>query len=272
MLAAVSTSCKKEGCTDVDATNYNAKAKKDDGSCTYEEDTSHVGYHVMLAFGHNYDGVEVTASSFNQLNFTNQLGTNHSITHLEYLISNIRFYKANGDSVSISDYNLFDLSNNNSLVMALSEHVEEGSYTGIGFTMGFDESDNVSGAYSDLNVANWSWPAMLGGGYHYMKFEGKFIGSSADTLPYAYHYGTAREIAGGDTTFYNNHKFVKLNESFTVSNNAKITINMNISEWFKNPNTWDLNTYSSMLMPNFAAQILMNENASSVYSWGGIVQ
>ncbi len=29
------TSCKKKGCTDVDANNYNEDAKKDDGTCTY---------------------------------------------------------------------------------------------------------------------------------------------------------------------------------------------------------------------------------------------
>jgi len=35
-LAAVAfTSCKKEGCTDETALNYNEEAKKDDGSCTY---------------------------------------------------------------------------------------------------------------------------------------------------------------------------------------------------------------------------------------------
>ena len=28
-------SCKKEGCTDPDALNYNEEAKKDDGTCTY---------------------------------------------------------------------------------------------------------------------------------------------------------------------------------------------------------------------------------------------
>lgn len=33
--AIMATSCKKEGCTDPNATNYNTKAKKDDGSCTY---------------------------------------------------------------------------------------------------------------------------------------------------------------------------------------------------------------------------------------------
>ena len=30
------TSCKKEGCTDADAQNYNSEAKKDDGTCTFE--------------------------------------------------------------------------------------------------------------------------------------------------------------------------------------------------------------------------------------------
>jgi hypothetical protein len=32
-----SSSCSKPGCTDIDATNYSEKAKKDDGSCTYSE-------------------------------------------------------------------------------------------------------------------------------------------------------------------------------------------------------------------------------------------
>lgn len=35
-IALTAVSCKKEGCTDATATNYNEKAKKDDGSCVYE--------------------------------------------------------------------------------------------------------------------------------------------------------------------------------------------------------------------------------------------
>ncbi len=37
LLAVLSLpGCKKPGCTDPDAVNYNDKAKKDDGTCTYE--------------------------------------------------------------------------------------------------------------------------------------------------------------------------------------------------------------------------------------------
>lgn len=37
VLACSALSCKKEGCTDVTATNYDAEAKKDDGSCIFPE-------------------------------------------------------------------------------------------------------------------------------------------------------------------------------------------------------------------------------------------
>jgi hypothetical protein len=39
LLAAISVGCKKKGCTDSTATNYNSKATSDDGSCTYAAET-----------------------------------------------------------------------------------------------------------------------------------------------------------------------------------------------------------------------------------------
>jgi hypothetical protein len=38
LIIFVAISCKKEGCTDASATNYDSEAKKDDGSCQYPVD------------------------------------------------------------------------------------------------------------------------------------------------------------------------------------------------------------------------------------------
>jgi len=53
------TSCKKEGCTDPTANNYNDKAKKDDGSCTF--DAPDETFSSIAAF---FDANPVTAQTF----------------------------------------------------------------------------------------------------------------------------------------------------------------------------------------------------------------
>ena len=47
---------------------------------------------------------------------------------------------------------------------------------------------------------------------------------------------------------------------------------MDVSEWFKNPNTWDLNEYDVNLMVNYDVQLLMNQNGSSVFDLVSITQ
>ena len=41
---------------------------------------------------------------------------------------------------------------------------------------------------------------------------------------------------------------------------------MNIAEWFKTPNLWDLNELNQMLMPNTSAQIVMYQNGQNVFN------
>jgi hypothetical protein len=55
-LASVAFSCKKEGCTDPVATNYNADAKKDDGSCIYPE--------PRLVFVFEFDSTQARLNNF----------------------------------------------------------------------------------------------------------------------------------------------------------------------------------------------------------------
>lgn len=63
-LTAITTSCKKEGCTDPSATNYNKKVKKDNGSCEYAADNKEilkaVGTNVIVA---TYGDLAINTSS-----------------------------------------------------------------------------------------------------------------------------------------------------------------------------------------------------------------
>jgi len=264
------SSCRKKGCMDPTAVNYDAEAKKEDGTCEWEDVND---YQITFQFSHNYDGVSVSNADFDNLTFTNQAGTVHSITKLNYLVSDFRLYTSSGDSVMIDGYQFVSLSDASTFNYTIDQKIPVDTYTGVAFNFGFDSADNVSGAYADLNVLNWAWPAMLGGGYHNMQFEGKYISNVPDTASFAYHMGMAREITVTDTIFHANHFLTELsNSEFSLTNNATIEVKMNIAEWFKNPNNWDLNTYNAMLMPNFAAQIMMKENGPSVFSVGSITQ
>ena len=56
----------------------------------------------------------------------------------------------------------------------------------------------------------------------------------------------------------------------TAKSDVEFNIAMNIAEWFKSPNNWDLNEYNQMLMPNSTAQILIYENGQNVFTLEGI--
>jgi hypothetical protein len=50
----------------------------------------------------------------------------------------------------------------------------------------------------------------------------------------------------------------------------QVEVKVNLAEWFKNPNTWDLNALNTVLMPNFEAQKIMSANGKSVFSLGEV--
>jgi hypothetical protein len=114
--------------------------------------------------------------------------------------------------------------------------------------------------------------AALGGGYHYMQFDGKYTNTTVTDAPFNYH--NIRAVNPGMTpTFPDQETFITVDlGAMTITDDVTIEVKSNISEWFKTPNTWDLNTLNQVLMPNPNAQLLMNQNGQNVFSLGTVTQ
>jgi hypothetical protein len=284
-ISSFFTSCSTEkGCTDSLAINFDKDAEKDDGSCIYPAPTNndqshdHTNGHVTLVFNHHFDGLPVTSSTFNDFRYITANNDTISITKLKYLLSGFKLFKTNGDSIEFHGYSLFDIANpiptdphhrlkhdeGSGLTFPLHD-VEKGAYASLGFTFGFDSTDNL-GNYSDLNVKNWNWPAGLGGGYHFMQFEGQYKHNGNDST-FVYHHGTA--FNGPDKI---NHIPIKLTGVAFNENNVVVNIDVNLADWFRSPYLWDLNTYHNMLMPNYTAQKMMQANGHNVFSINSVIQ
>jgi hypothetical protein len=226
-------------------------------SCSSEDES----INITMNFTHNWDGVAITDKDLNELKFTNANGEKLSIENLRYLISNISL-------LGLKNYHLVNFSENTGTSVNLSD-ATEGTYT-LSFRFGFSDKDNIDGVCQDLNSVSFNVPKMLGGGYHYMQFDGKYMNNNNEEAGFNYH--TIRAV---DKTDSNNLKFVDTSfevnlGTITVSNNTKIDVKVNLAEWFKNPNMWNLNELNTVLMPNFDAQKIMSANGKGVFSLGQV--
>lgn len=221
---------------------------------------------INLTFTHKWGNALVTNEDFNNIQFTNAYGNELSIERLRYLISKIQLTKASGDVTTLNEYTLVDLENESTLNFSSNQSVSLGEYTKVSFIFGFTNEDNGNGIYPELNSASWNVPAMLGGGYHYMQLDGKFVNSTGAQAGYNYHAIRAADNPGPSPSFPQDTFFEVNLGAITLSENTQINIEMDISQWFENPYLWDLNEYNQMLMPNSAAQILMFNNGQNVFN------
>ena len=159
-----------------------------------------------------------------------------------------------------------DVTNNQNMRFSPNTIIPTGTYTKVSFIFGFKNEKNLDGEYPDLNATSWSVPAMLGGGYHYMQLDGKFVNSSNTEQGYNYHAIRAADNPGPNPTFPQDTFFEVNLGAVTILENHAFNIEMNIAEWFKNPHIWDLNELNQMLMPNASAQIMMHSNGQNVFS------
>lgn len=236
-------------------------------NCSSDNDEFLQNKKVTINFIHEWDGTPVTKNDFNDIKFVTENGDSVSINLYRYLLSNIKLVDPTGVETPIRDYVLIDLGEENNLSISVDTLILDRTYN-LNFTFGFNDTDNIDGIYPDLNTANFNSPQSLGGGYHYMQFDGKYT-SATTTTPSGFNYHAIRAVDNSDPNnpVYQDTSFtVNLTDIWLQNSNETITVKVNIAEWFKNPTTWNLDEMNQSLMGNFEAQMIMSGNGKTVFS------
>lgn len=248
MFTLVFTGCKKDGCTDSKATNYEKKAKTDDGSCTYPNAT------LEIELDH-FVGTEQL--EFDTMKYLSAVGNKYSVKTLKYFISDIVIHREDKD-ISLTQDLYIDANDITTISNEMNTSLEQGNYTGITFVFGFTPENNTAGKYPNAPESNMVWPDPMGGGWHFMKLEGYYDSlATGNVKTYATHIG--------NTMTGQNHFTVHFDHSFTIKGETSVNIqlDMNINNWYQNPNNYDFNNYDNGIMNNQSVQTMLNQNGKT---------
>jgi hypothetical protein len=213
---------------------------------------------------------DVKADTFN---YINAAGNKFMISEIQYFISDIKLFTKQGDTVLLDKYediHYVDTDIPNSFIYAPGDSIPVGDYEKMSFTFGINEKKNKSMLFVNPPESFMFWPAVLGGGYHYMKLNGKWIDPEGNPKVFNFHLGIGQEYnVKGEITAYNQNYFeVNLaNSSIQIRKGqmADIEILMQVENWFRNPNTWDFNTYGGKIMQNQEAVSKACSNGHDVF-------
>jgi len=234
---------------------------------------------ITLKFSHKVDGEDLETDT---LKYINAAGNEYMVNEIQYFISDVTLHNADGSTLLIEkweDIHYVDTDIPSTWTWAVADSIPAGDYTSVSFTFGITEAKNQSYMYVNPPESYMFWPEYLGGGYHYMKLNGKWKDTSNMAMPYDFHLGIgqiyAHDVIVVDSIigFAQNYFYVELPaSSFSLAENEtrEIEIVMNIESWFETPHVWDFNYWGSYIMQNQAAMQTARENGFDVFTTGYI--
>ena len=190
--------------------------------------------------------------------YTNEAGNEFLVTEIQWFVSKWELQDEQGRWIASDRIFYIDTNIPESQILRM-DFIPIGKYKKVRFTFGLDESDNLSGRFRDPPESNMFWPEQLGGGYHYMKLNGKFVNEAGQLVPLNIHLGRLHEE--------DNHFTVELPIDFSITENTEnqLHLTMIIDNWFRSPNLYDFNEYGSAIMQNQAAQNVLKQNGQDVF-------
>lgn len=205
---------------------------------------------AVLQVAHTVDGQTLI---YDTLLYVNEAGSLFSVTRVEYYLSELVLIGTGGtandtlhgpwylNAAGITDFDLSGL--------------RAGTYSGATMLLGLPPALNTTGALPNtLSNINMAWPDPMGGGYHFIKFEGHFI-SNGTSVGYAMHIGKDAFLPRCD-----------MQQGFSITGTGgKLLLTFNLNEVFRTPHTYDLAT-GNYSMGNMGLMTQLQENCANAFT------
>lgn len=228
--------------------------------------TKPAGYgDISVQIGYSINGKPLITDS---LCYVNEAENEFMITEIQWFFSKMELQNEQGEWIALEP-RIFYIDTNIPESQTLNiTSIPLATYKALRFVFGLNETDNRSGLFTDPPESEMFWPDVLGGGYHYMKLNGRYINNTNQLAPLAIHLGIGQNAAC--TEFYQNYFIVELPVQLTVteSTDNQLDLTMVIDNWFRSPNLIDFNEFGSGIMQNQTAQNLLKANGQDVFIIG----
>ncbi len=222
--------------------------------CKSEDSLDPAAGNLSIKFDHHVDG---QALSFEDTYYSNAAANQYRVLMLKYMISGVSLYREGKRAFRQTTAPKVISGKYEDTQMMLLKSIPTGNYDSVSFSLGVVPEFNYDNAfelgYDDLGMY---WPTSMGGGYHFMRFEGHWK-DGADYGGYAFHLGQNENLI---TVGFGISLIIEENQS------SNIGIEMNLNEWFENPHLYDLKVESGYTMGDTIKMNMLVQNGHNVFS------
>ena len=225
---------------------------------------------LTLCFEAQINGGEV---DYHSPNYTNEAGNVYQVDEIKYFISAVKFHSVTGEVFEITDcdgIHYFDSNIPSTAFWKVPDALPVGRFDSISFIVGLPPAQNVTGFFVNPPESNMAWPDVLGGGYHYMQINGKWLNENNVLSPFNLHTGIGQLYENGSVVQFVDNSFevtLPLGDFLITEDGvAQRTLVMNVENWMRSPHTYDFNEWGGAIMQNQEAQRTLRENGHDVFT------
>lgn len=225
---------------------------------------------IQLTIRHSVEGNLLVVDT---MRYVNAAGNPFLITEIQWFLSHLALQKSDGSLEPLADdegiyYLDTDLSD--TWTIHSSRPINPGVYTGLKFVFGLNQTDNTSGRFVNPPESFMFWPEQLGGGYHYMKLNGKWRRPDGLIAPFNFHLGIGQvyDSITDAVRFVQNYFEVELpcNLQLKPEKQTSVELEMKVEQWFSARHPYDFNFWGGHIMQNQAAMQQACENGKYAFA------